>query len=205
MKKINLPKKELKRMYLTKRMTTLEISKFYGCNEETVRNYLIEYGIKRRRDAPRFIKSVKKLTRLQASYFAGIVDGEGTITIAKSTRSIGGLTPLFSVANTDKKLIDWLMKNVGGKVTASQPKNKKWKIKYRWYSYTIVDVCALINMVYPYLIIKKENAKRVLKFCKWRMKLAGESYKKEAVYSRRPDGRFAKSKKINYRGENNGI
>ena len=191
-------KRKLKHLYVAKRLTTDEIAKFYDCNDETIRNYLIKFGIKRRRDAPRYTRSVKKLTKTQISYLAGIIDGEGTITTTKSSGSIGGLTPLVSVANTDKKLIDWLKENIGGNVTASQPKNKNWKLKYRWYLYSVLDVSIIIKMIFPYLIIKKKNAHRVLTFCNWRLKLSKESRKKPIVYPRKSNGDFAKTKKIVY-------
>lgn len=198
MKAINIPKRILKSMYVGKRMTTLEISKYYHCGDETIRNYLIRYNIKRRRNAPRYIRTVKKLSKIQASYFAGIVDGEGTITIAKSTRSIGDLTPLISVANTDEKLINWLKDNIGCKVTASQPKNIKYKLHYRWYSYSVLDVYIIIKMIYPYLIIKKSNVKKVLAFCRWRLNVSKKSRKYPIVYPHEPNGHFAKVRKIIY-------
>ena len=172
MKSINIPKRPLKSMYLGKRMTTLEISKYYNCGDETVRNYLIKYKIKRRRDAPRYIRTIKHLSKTQASYLAGIIEGEGTITIVKSARLIGDLTPSLSVANTNKDLIDWLLNNVGGRVMSSQPKNKNYKLKYNWITSSVLDVSVIIKMVYPYLIIKKSNAKKVLAFCKWRLNVS---------------------------------
>jgi len=94
----------------------------------------------RRRNAPRYIRSVKNLTSVQSSYFAGIVDGEGTITVAKSTRSIGDLTPLLAVVNTNKELIDWLVDNIGGNVSIKKPEKKHYKVGYRWYIYSVLDI-----------------------------------------------------------------
>lgn len=127
-----IQKRKLKHLYLAERMTLVEIAKLYNCDDETIRNYLAKFNIKRRRDAPRYVRSVKKLTPTQAAYFAGIVDGEGTISIIKSTKSVGGLSPKLSVKNTDKKLIGWLMNNIGGKFSSHQPQNPKWKRACEW-------------------------------------------------------------------------
>lgn len=191
-------KRKLRNLYVARRFSTIEISKLYRCSEETIRNYLIKFKIKRRRDAPRYIRTVKRLTKTQTSYFAGIIDGEGTITIAKSNRSIGGITPLVSVKNTDKKLINWLLKNVGCKVSEYKPRNERWKLSYRWYTYSVSDVYEIIRMIYPYLIIKKNNAKKVLAFCKWRIKISRKSRKNPIIYPRESDGNFSKAKRIIY-------
>jgi hypothetical protein len=193
-----ISKRKLQHLYVAKRLTLIEIAELYGCNDETIRNYLIKFDIKRRRNAPRYIRSVKSLTPTKASYFAGIVDGEGTITIAKSTRSIGGLTPLLSVSNTDKGLIDWLTKNIGGKVTIKKPEKAHYKVGYRWYMYSVLDVSIMLKMIYPYLIIKKENARKVLNFCEWRLSISMKSRKNPIIYPREPNGNFATAEKIIY-------
>lgn len=46
--KIQISKDELKRLYMEKKMSTINISKAYNCNAETIRRRLYEYGIKRR-------------------------------------------------------------------------------------------------------------------------------------------------------------
>jgi hypothetical protein len=129
---------------------------------------------------------------------AGIVDGEGTITIAKSTRSIGGITPLLSVVNTDTKLINWLVKNVGGNVTIKKKQKPHYKDGYRWYMYSVIDVWFSLKYIYPYLIIKKSNAKKVLAFCKWRLQKSKVSRRNPIEYPREPNGNFAKANKIIY-------
>jgi hypothetical protein len=43
--KINIPKKELKKLYLEKKLSSLKIAKIYGCGQVTVRNRLRKYRI----------------------------------------------------------------------------------------------------------------------------------------------------------------
>lgn len=190
-KRKSIDERHLRHMYVAKRMTTVEIAQHYGCNDETIRNRLSDFGIKRRRDGPRYVRTVKHLSMTQRAYLAGIVDGEGTITLAKSTRSVGGITPLFSVTNTDVGLIQWLKNNVGGNVTVKPAEKSHYKTGYRWYTYSVRDVLELIKMVYPYLIVKRDNAEEVLSFCKWRISLAEKSRETPKVYAFQENGKFA--------------
>ena len=47
-KKYDIPKEELKRLYIDEHMTCVEIGKIYGCNRVTIENRLKEYDIPRR-------------------------------------------------------------------------------------------------------------------------------------------------------------
>lgn len=47
-KKYDIPKEELKRLYIDEHKTCIEIGKIYGCNRRTIENRLKEYNIPRR-------------------------------------------------------------------------------------------------------------------------------------------------------------
>lgn len=47
-KKYDIPKEELKHLYIDEHMTCVEIGKIYGCNRVTIENRLKEYNIPRR-------------------------------------------------------------------------------------------------------------------------------------------------------------
>src|SRR3990167_2578066 len=94
------------------------------------------------------------------SYLAGIIDGEGCISIHKQlgTRQLRKRHILYiHIANTDEKLMQYLLNKVGGNVSRRQVK-KKWKISRVW---RIGDNKAkeLLKQVYPYLILKRKQAK----------------------------------------------
>jgi len=46
--KVDIPKEELKELYLKKKLTTYQIAKLYGCWNTTIGNKLKAFGIKRR-------------------------------------------------------------------------------------------------------------------------------------------------------------
>jgi len=84
-------------------------------------------------------KPIKEYTIAQIAYFAGIVDGEGSIYIGNFSSNKKTGTPYYQtnmeVTNTDENLIIWLMENIGGGKTvythAQTPKNSRRTV-YRW-------------------------------------------------------------------------
>jgi len=103
-----------------------------------------------------------ELSREQLAYIAGLIDGEGTITLVKHGNKI---YPEVSITNTCKELIDWLKKTIGfGIVSEERKKNRKWKICYKYRVVSIAEVYSLLKEIEPYLIVKKQQALLVLKF-----------------------------------------
>lgn len=100
-------------------------------------------------------------------YTAGIIDGEGCITISfqkysvKRNRSRHRLT--VDVANTNRVLLEWLQKNWGGHIYESKPQKIIHKIGYHWKLQGI-NTIELLRAVLPYLILKKEQALLALAF-----------------------------------------
>jgi hypothetical protein len=100
---------------------------------------------------------VKKLTPTQRAYIAGIVDGEGTITLTVKQRGANAHAAI-SIVSTEKNLIWYLFEIIGtGKITTK----KAYKINHApSYTYAVYNQQALflLKMIYPYL--KTYKAKR---------------------------------------------
>ena len=60
------------------------------------------------------------MTPTEAAYFAGIIDGEGTVTVVISDlgRSFPQLRPRLMISSTDYELLEWLVQ-FGGNVYKS--------------------------------------------------------------------------------------
>lgn len=98
-------------------------------------------------------------------YLAGIIDGEGCITIgAGKKETCINYNALVLVQNTSKKLIDWLQVNFGGQVYLSKKETDKTKEAWMWRITKQKDIELLLLSVLPYLIIKREQAKVLLNF-----------------------------------------
>ncbi len=102
------------------------------------------------------------------AYMAGIVDGEGSITIGNysSNKKTGILhyQTILGITNTSKDLLDWIHKTFGGNVwkySAKQtPKNSRQEC-YRWVATgdLLTHICELIH---PFVICKKKQVEIML-------------------------------------------
>lgn len=97
------------------------------------------------------------LTVAELAYIAGIVDGEGSISLFSGYTNKTHVYPVVKVANTDRKLIDWLRDTVGvGAVYHSRSRNG-CKDVYHWHVAS-AEAYELLCQIRPYLIIKAHRA-----------------------------------------------
>jgi hypothetical protein len=109
------------------------------------------------------------LTETQAAYLAGLLDGEGHITIIKSRRS-GGLHKgnhyayaRMSIGITHDVLVEMQAEYGFGKIYHLKSRNKKHKNLISW-SISSNIMRAVLPQVLPYLRVKKKQAELVLQY-----------------------------------------
>lgn len=101
------------------------------------------------------------------AYFAGIMDGEGWFSIQKTKRENKNqnstYVPSIGVGSSDEVLTDWLSEHFGGKVRYRINHHQMGKKPmYEWRpSWTLIK--PVILKILPYLVIKGERAKLLLK------------------------------------------
>lgn len=121
-----------------------------------------------------------KYTIDKIAYFAGILDGEGTISmddkrigksksrgIRKSFRPYKGKIRIYrarvvfgchlSICNTDPRIMNWLVQNFGGAISVSKRMHAHWAIKLTWFA-SCKSICEILEACLPYLILKKDQA-----------------------------------------------
>ena len=109
----------------------------------------------------------KHYKQWQLGYFAGIIDGEGCISVSDLSKKFGRsfFSCSVSLSSTDEVLIDWIIDIFGGwkgKYTPRQtPLNSRKKI-YRW-QITGKNLETVLFLIKPYLVIKKQEAEVMLK------------------------------------------
>ena len=93
------------------------------------------------------------------AYVAGILDGEGCLSLCPNGhQQPDKFCEQIRVSNTDKKLIDWLLKTFGGKhLKRSNSLKGKEKPVYNWALYG-EKATSFLLIVAPYLKLKKERA-----------------------------------------------
>ena len=105
------------------------------------------------------------------AYLAGIVDGEGSLSIGSyAVTSIG--TPQFttylSVTNTNKELIDWLVNTFGSKAhpftQAQLPKNSRLPT-WRW-QITGDGLLHICEGIFPYIVAKRRQVEIMIEMRK---------------------------------------
>ena len=120
---------------------------------------------------------------LKLAYLAGIIDGEGCLWIGKFSRewNPGQISIQFrgilKVSSTDKVLLDWLLETFQGTESCSfkyQPKANLSRMVYTWVvtGERLSDLC---KQVLPYLVIKKESCKIMIRFRNTYHRVAGNN------------------------------
>jgi hypothetical protein len=103
-------------------------------------------------------------------YVAGMLDAEGTIQIAVDKRPNGiiGMGLQIIIANTDKKLMDWLVKNFGGRFYRRSNKrgfsSPNSPDIYFWNLFGKGTQEAFLLGILPYITAKKQEAVLALEF-----------------------------------------
>ncbi|MDP2922116.1 MAG: LAGLIDADG family homing endonuclease [Candidatus Omnitrophota bacterium] len=95
------------------------------------------------------------------AYLAGIVDGEGTVTLSRHHKHETP-APLVSVSNTDLRLLKWIRYKAGGIITSKKISKPHHTQSYVW---RLRQNSALyfLNEIKKYLIVKREQAELITK------------------------------------------
>lgn len=162
MQKINLPNEEIKMLYL-KGMGSTEIAEKFNCDPITIRKRLKSIGVKirKRSNLRRSIISIPDRDAL--IYFAGILDGEGSIPNLRVVGSRDFKHVEVDIANNSLELMEWLVSCFGGKYEHKTMKHGT-TAQWQWRVRRLKDVFNLLIAVEPFLIIKKKRAIEVINY-----------------------------------------
>ncbi len=100
------------------------------------------------------------------AYAAGIIDGEGCISITYASYRTG--SPHFrlvvTVSNTNEDLVSWLQYMFGGSYHHYEDmKRPNQKPVYKWNLGTKAS-CEFLKMIQPYVLLKQEQIKLAFEF-----------------------------------------
>lgn len=102
----------------------------------------------------------------EAAWQAGIVDGEGCLTLGRQIRK-GRPSPAFresvTVSNTDKRLLEPFHSMWGGTLYRHEEKRAQWSTAYTWHC-SVSQVKAFLLFIRPYLRGKRAQADLLLLF-----------------------------------------
>ena len=94
------------------------------------------------------------------AYLAGIIDGEGTITLTRLHKNQTP-SPVVSVSNTHLPLLQWIRERAGGAISSKNRSKPHHTISYVW-SIRHDKAIHLLKEIKKYLLIKKKHADLVV-------------------------------------------
>lgn len=113
-------------------------------------------------------KHIRPLSDTERAYIAGILDGEGSISISRKTdptmKSGHGYRLSIEIANTDENLMSWLQSVTGlGHVRKHARTCDRHKQAYRWNLWSL-EAYQLLATIYQFLIVKRTRAFIAMRF-----------------------------------------
>ena len=147
----------------------------------------------------------------QRSYIAGLIDGEGCLTIIKHSDSRNRNNPTITysptivISMTDRMPLDFIQKIYGGAVTLVKKSKDKTKSHYKPMFRYVIDshnkCLTLLNDILPYLLVKEKQAKILVALIKYRKSLPTKALRiKEHLVGRKDNGFLEQIRKLNHRG-----
>ena len=106
------------------------------------------------------LPSMNHLSEVERAYIAGIVDGEGHMSISLY---MGHPAILLHVVNTNHAVILWLHEKLGGCEFVAHRADAKCKTRWRWEVRTL-RARAILCAIQPFLIIKKRHSELIEAF-----------------------------------------
>jgi len=104
---------------------------------------------------------------LSFAYSAALIDAEGTITIRRNKNRF---YPMLIICNTNKEVLEKIKETFEmGSIRIVNYKNKKRKPLFIFSLSRVADVLSVLTVCYPYFIIKKTHATRLISFCRSRL------------------------------------
>jgi len=108
------------------------------------------------------------------AYLAGMIDADGYITITRSIRKGKNyFAAQIGIAGTKRQPHDLAASMWGGKVSTYIPKNPEHRPQHQWQRMGKSAV-SVIESIYPYLLIKKENAELALELQEMVLEISSE-------------------------------
>ena len=106
------------------------------------------------------------MTDIEKAYLAGIIDGEGTITLTRKHKNQTP-SPQISVSNTNLELLEYVQRVTGcGHIRAKSRSKPHHRQSWHWQTHTVSHNLRILEEIRPFLLVKKQQADLILKHYK---------------------------------------
>lgn len=161
-------RRKIRELYL-KGASQVGLATRFRCSKGTVWSIVRDLLVQRRLNShARTIEKYKRLTAAQRGWIAGIIDGEGWVGFSKLNNG-AYIQPRIDVGSTTRRMQATLKKLLGGHIHRQSRAEKNQKDMYRWSVWSYERVQAVLEIVAPYLIVKRKQAQVVLSYCRRRL------------------------------------
>jgi hypothetical protein len=148
---------------------------------------------------------VKAIHKETLAYTAGLIDGEGYISLLPSTTSTCSYVPIVKVASCDGIMAPFLQQKYGGHISSRTSKQTNARNSQCWALTGSERVKDFLVSIRPYLKVKKANADNVISYID-NCKLKKTYDKASNTYTIFPELlelriiHYKKAKSLNHRG-----
>jgi intein/homing endonuclease len=101
------------------------------------------------------------------AYIAGIMDGEGTITLSKIHKTSKFRAPVVSVSSTSYEILNFIHSYYGGSIINQKTYKKHHKNSRVWKT-TYTNALKFLSDIYPYLLDKTKRYRAHLLITKYK-------------------------------------
>lgn len=102
------------------------------------------------------------MSEVEKAYIAGILDGEGTITLTKKHKNQTP-SPQISVSNNSLALLQWIQSKVGcGRMVPKKKRSEHHNQSYIWYLDNVQKGIAFLNEIKDFLRLKRRQAELIV-------------------------------------------
>lgn len=110
---------------------------------------------------------ITNMTETELAYTAGIIDGEGTVVIERSSDHKSAASIRYrmhlTVCIREKHLCEWLQLRFGGKLYLAVPRSPKHADYWMW-RVTCAEAVECLSAIRPYLLLKGLQADNAIRF-----------------------------------------
>lgn len=157
-------------------MRYAQIARMIGTTYSSVQHRAFRMGLSR--PSPRYAELsdaawLPELTPVQIGYLAGMIDGEGTVSIhlVNRARQIRPrYQPVVMISGTDVRLAEHLQTMLQARYFSRERKIENYKPQWQigWHGHRCLPILTLVQ---PHLIVKREQAAVVIEFITSRMSM----------------------------------
>lgn len=100
------------------------------------------------------------MKKSEFAYLAGLVDGEGSICLVRSSKTAKFRWPCLSISNTTPNIIDWCKQTFGGSVVHKPKKQVHHSDAYEWRLRNKPMLFHVLANICPYMLVP-EKVRRI--------------------------------------------